>query len=59
MSEEEIASALRKVPTVKQQVINRATEVLADALGAEQEGTAKRLSRSLSNDAALTKLLQR
>ena len=58
LSDEEIASALRAVPSMKQQVISRATEVLTEALGAGHESTALKLSKRLSNDAALTKLLK-
>jgi hypothetical protein len=58
LSDEEIASALRAVPNMKQQVISRATEVLTEALGAGHESTALKLSKRLSNDAALTKLLK-
>ncbi len=43
---------------MKQQVISRATEVLTEALGAEHEATARKLSTRLSNDAVLTKLLK-
>lgn len=58
MSESEIAATIRAVPTVKDQVIARATEVLKDTLGANHEATVKRLSSRLSSDAALTRLLR-
>jgi len=58
MTQEEIEMTLRAVPTTKDQVISRAAEILADALGVGQEATARKLSTRLSNDAALTRLLR-
>ena len=58
LSDEEIASTLRAVPSMKKQVISRATEILTEALGAGNESTARKLSARLSNDAALTRLLK-
>jgi hypothetical protein len=59
MSETEIAATIRAVPSLKDQVVARATDVLKEALGASHEGIAKKLISRLSSDAALTKLLQR
>jgi len=58
MTTAEITSTLRAVPSVKEQVIARAAEVLKEALGDNQAATAKRLSSRLSSDATLTKLLR-
>ena len=58
MTQEEITSAVRAVPTIKQQVISRATEILKEALGTDHEATAQKLSSRLSSDAALTRLLR-
>jgi len=58
MSENEIVATIRAVPSMKDQVIARATDVLREALGASHEATAKKLISRLSSDAALTKLLR-
>jgi hypothetical protein len=58
MSETEIGATLRAVPSMKDQVIARATDVLREALGSDHEITAKKLISRLSSDAALTKLLR-
>jgi hypothetical protein len=59
MTAQEISLAIKKVPNAKQQVISRAAEIMASTLGAGQEDTVRRLTRNLTNDAALSKLLQK
>jgi hypothetical protein len=58
LSSAEIMKMLNKVPTKKQRVIARATEVLREALGEGQSSTAERLRKRLESDAALTALLR-
>lgn len=59
LTAQEISDAIRKIPTTKQLVISRATEIMAATLGADQEDAIKRLTRNLTNDPALTQLLRR
>jgi hypothetical protein len=57
MSEAEITAMIRAVPSVRDQAMARAAEIIKDALGDNQEKLARRLSSRLSGDAALKKLL--
>jgi hypothetical protein len=61
ISEREITAAVRAIPSLKDQVMNRATEVLKATLGDSdaQAATVRKLASRLRSDAALTKLLQR
>jgi hypothetical protein len=58
LSEAEITAMIRGVPSVRDQVMSRATEIIKDALGDNQQGVVRRLTTRLSSDAALKKLLQ-
>ncbi|WP_340671445.1 hypothetical protein [Bradyrhizobium ottawaense] len=58
MSEAEIAAMIRAVPSVRKEVMTRATEIIKDTLGENQQGAARRLSSRLASDAALKKLLR-
>lgn len=58
MSDAEISATIRSIPSVKDLVIARASEVLRDALGSGHDATAKKISSRLASDAALTKLLR-
>jgi len=57
MTRPEIASAVRKVPSKKQQVIERAALVIGEALPNNVE-VAEKLRKRLESDAALTTLLK-
>lgn len=59
MSAQEISAAIKRMPNTKQLVISRASEILSATLGPEQEDAVRRATRNLTNDATLTKLLQR
>lgn len=58
MSAHDISAALRRIPNAKQLVLSRVNEILSATLGADQQDAIKRLTRNLSNDATLTKLLR-
>lgn len=58
MSEAEIAAMIRAVPSVRKEVMTRATEIIKDTLGENQQGAARRLGSRLASDAALKKLLR-
>ena len=58
LSETEITAMIRGVPSVRDQVVARAAEIIRAALGNNQAETARRVTSRLSSDAVLKKLLQ-
>jgi hypothetical protein len=58
MTEGDIRTTLKSVPSLKDQVVSRANDVLSEALGDDQKAIARKLVARLSSDAALTKLLR-
>ncbi|TGN80571.1 hypothetical protein EOW77_0028200 [Bradyrhizobium yuanmingense] len=58
LSEAEITAMIRGIPSLRDQVVSRAADIIRDVLGANHEAVAKRLTSRLASDAALKRLLQ-
>jgi hypothetical protein len=58
MTAMDVASALKQAPTRKHMIIDRATKVIAEALGPEREEDVMLLRRRLESDEGLTMLLK-